>query len=62
MKLLICLAVFIFPSDGTISDSFRQFIRSRFGSTVEKMIARDDFSGGRGSYGGGNHTAEKKTR
>ncbi|KAI1729674.1 lipase (class 2) domain-containing protein [Ditylenchus destructor] len=46
--------------DATISDSFRQFIRSRYGRNVADLLARDDL-GDVGSYGGGDHVAGQKT-
>jgi hypothetical protein len=59
--ITIFLTFFVF-CEATISNSFRQFIREKFDSSVEKRIARDDFAGGRGSFGGGNHKAFKKTK
>lgn len=64
MKVVIILFVLglILPVNCSISPAFRRFIRQKYGAAVERRIARDDFAGGRGSFGGGNHKANEKTR
>ncbi|KAI6184680.1 Triacylglycerol lipase [Aphelenchoides bicaudatus] len=62
MKLVILLFVIGFTHvQCSISPAFRRFVRTTYGSSVERRIARDDFAGGRGSFGGGNHKAGTKT-
>jgi hypothetical protein len=58
----IVLVLFCALSESTISQNFRKFIRSKFGASVEKELARDDFEGGRGSFGGGKHKSGEKTK
>ncbi|KAI6203877.1 hypothetical protein M3Y94_00607600 [Aphelenchoides besseyi] len=65
MKLTVPVVFFCFLislSTSTISSSFRDFIRQKYGATVERRIARDDFANGRGSFGGGNHKSATKTK
>ncbi|KAI6184681.1 hypothetical protein M3Y97_00622100 [Aphelenchoides bicaudatus] len=59
--ILVLFCVSILSSEATISQSFRNFIRSKYGASVEKQLARQDFENGRGSFGGGNHEAGTKT-
>lgn len=63
MKYFLVISLLVLAGvDATISNTFRQFIRNKFGSTVERRLARDDFANGRGSFGGGNHQAGTKTK
>lgn len=61
MKALIVFVLFCALSEATISQNFRSFVRSKYGASIEKELARDDFANGRGSFGGGNHKAGTKT-
>jgi len=47
-------------SAATISESFRQFVKSRYGKNVADLLARDDL-GNEGSYGGGEHIPGQRT-
>lgn len=47
-------------SAATISESFRQFVKSRYGKNVADLLAREDL-GTEGSYGGGEHIPGQRT-
>ncbi|KAH7716516.1 hypothetical protein AAVH_16052, partial [Aphelenchoides avenae] len=59
-RILLFVLVAFASTDATISDSFRKFIRNRFGIATEQLAARDDL-GWVGSFGGGNHVGGRKT-
>lgn len=66
MKQYILISVFLFFNlfnldSATLSESFRRFLRSRYGNSVDELLSREDMGGG-GSFGGGiNHIAGQPT-
>lgn len=53
-------AVLTAPTLATISDSFRAFLKEKYGEDVANQMARTDLGPG-GSFGGGKHVARENT-
>ncbi|KAH7715019.1 Protein LIPS-17 [Aphelenchoides avenae] len=60
-RILLFVLVAFASTDATISESFRKFIRNRFGIATEQLTSRDDL-GWVGSFGGGNHVGGRRTK
>lgn len=60
IKIFLFLNIF-YQNDATLSESFRIFLRNRYGNNVDETLSRVDMGGG-GSFGGGiNHIAGQPT-